>query len=193
MVQSATAPFQFALSTKEGPECVVHDLAALTDLDERATVLSIDGIGAFDFISRVSMLEGLRSIESGDPILPFVLQCYGNPFSYFWEDVEGTINEIHQEEEEEQGDLLMSMLWALGQHPALCAIQSKLVGEHVLAFFDDVALDIHGFFDDDLWAPSRIQIHAGKTQIWHRVPPRAAQIVEVFGTTSTFWTASLWP
>ena len=34
--------------------------------------------------------------------------------------------------------------------------------------------DIHAFFDDDLWAHGRIQIHAGETQIWKRagvVPP----------------------
>ena len=76
----------------------------------------------------------------------------------------------------------MPMLHALGQYPDLCAIQSKLHGgEHLLAFLDDDAVsppkrtcDIHGFCDDDLWAHSRIQIHAGKTHIWNRarvVPP----------------------
>ena len=48
VVERATAPFQYAFSTKSGGECIVHALQALTDLDERATVLSIDGIGAFD-------------------------------------------------------------------------------------------------------------------------------------------------
>ena len=88
VVQSATAPLQYALSTKAGPECVAHALKALTDLDERATVLSIDGSGAFDLISCVSMLDGLRSIEGGDSILLFVLQFYGNPSSFLWEDDE---------------------------------------------------------------------------------------------------------
>ena len=83
---------------------------ALTDLDERATVLSIHGIGAFDLISRVSMLEGLRS----------VLHFYGNPSSFF---LGGTTHEIRQGEGGEQGDPLMPMLYVLGQHPALCAIQ----------------------------------------------------------------------
>ena len=82
VVQSATAPFQYALSTKASPACIAHALVPLADLDERATVLSVDGMGAFDLISRVSMLEGLRSIEGGDSILPFVLQFYGNPSSY---------------------------------------------------------------------------------------------------------------
>ena len=133
--------------------------------------MSIDGIGAFDLISRVSMLKGLRSIEG------FVLQFYGNPSSFLWEDDEGTTQEIRQGEGGEQGDPVMPMLYALGQHPALCAIQSKLHGgEHLLAFLDDVhavsspecTCDIHGVCDDDLWAHSRVQIHAGKTHIWNR-------------------------
>ena len=53
------------------------------------------------------MLEGLPSIEGGGSILPFVLQFYGNPSSYLWEDDEGTIHEIRQGEGREQGDPLM--------------------------------------------------------------------------------------
>ena len=60
VVERATVPFHYALSTKSGGECIVHALQALTDLDERATVLSIDGIGAFDLI------------PGGDSALPFV-------------------------------------------------------------------------------------------------------------------------
>ena len=51
-LEKAPAPFQHALSTKSGGECIVHALQTLADLDERATVLSIDGVGAFDLISR---------------------------------------------------------------------------------------------------------------------------------------------
>ena len=50
-VQEATSPFQHALTTKAGGECVVHAIQSLTDLDSRATVISIDGISAFDMIS----------------------------------------------------------------------------------------------------------------------------------------------
>ena len=52
-VEQATSPFQYALSTKSGGECIAHSLQALTDLDPRATVLSIDGIGAFDHFLEV--------------------------------------------------------------------------------------------------------------------------------------------
>ena len=34
------------------------------------TIMSIDGIGAFDLISRNAMLEGLLRMEDGDQILP---------------------------------------------------------------------------------------------------------------------------
>ena len=43
-VEEATSPFQYALSTKSGGECVAQAIQSLTDLDSRATVLSIDGI-----------------------------------------------------------------------------------------------------------------------------------------------------
>ena len=39
-VEQATSPFQHALSTKSGGECIAHSLQALTDLDPRTTVLS---------------------------------------------------------------------------------------------------------------------------------------------------------
>ena len=36
-----------------------HAIQSLTDMDTRATVLSIDGISAFDLISRAAMLDGM--------------------------------------------------------------------------------------------------------------------------------------
>ena len=182
-VQRATSPFQYALSTKSGGECIAHALQALTDLSERATVLSIDGIGAFDLISRGAMLEGLRSVPGGASVLPFVLLFYGNPSSYLWDEDDGTTHEIRQGEGGEQGDPLMPMLYALGQHRALLAVQSQLLpNERLMAFLDDVYVvseperigELHNTLRRDLWIHSRIQIHAGKTKIWNRgghVPP----------------------
>ena len=71
-VEVATAPFQYALSTRAGCECVAHALQALTDADPRATILSVDGISVYDSISRVAMLRGLQRMEGGDALLPFV-------------------------------------------------------------------------------------------------------------------------
>ena len=57
-VEVATSPHQYALKTKAGCETVAHILQALTDFDGDATVMSVDGVGAFDLISRVSMMKG---------------------------------------------------------------------------------------------------------------------------------------
>ena len=62
--EAATVPFQYALSTKAGCECVAHILQTLTDVDERATIVSIDGIGAYNLISRNAMLQGLLMMGS---------------------------------------------------------------------------------------------------------------------------------
>ena len=65
-VEAATAPFQYAPSTKAGCECVAHILQTLTDLDPETTIMSIDGVGAYDLISRClkassGWREGIRS------------------------------------------------------------------------------------------------------------------------------------
>ena len=125
-VERAKAPFQYALTTKSGAECIAHALQTLTDFDDRATVLSIDGIGAFDLISRRAMMEGLRSVDGGRSGPPFVLQFYGNPSSYLWTDDSGVTHGILQGEGGEQGDPLMPMLYAVGQHQALRSVQPRL-------------------------------------------------------------------
>ena len=44
------------------------------------------------------MLDGSRSVAGGDSALPFVLQFYGNPSSYLWDDDQGETHEIMQGE-----------------------------------------------------------------------------------------------
>ena len=65
----ATAPHQYALSTRAGCECLAHVLEGLT----------LDGIGAFDTISREAMLRGLR--QADDTTFQFVSMFYGSPRS----------------------------------------------------------------------------------------------------------------
>ena len=45
-IEVATAPFQYTLSTRAGCECVSRALQAFCELDDGATVTSIDGISA---------------------------------------------------------------------------------------------------------------------------------------------------
>ena len=62
-IERVTSPFQYALSTRAGTECLAHAIQVLTDLDHTATVVSIDGIRAFDDVSRQAMLESLLIVE----------------------------------------------------------------------------------------------------------------------------------
>ena len=101
-------------------------LQILTDFDEDATIVSIDGIGAYDLISRPSMLDGLGAMETGEKFFLFVRSFYGASSIYLWEDEMGTIHEIRQGEGGEQGDPLLPLLFSLGQHRALVAGQARL-------------------------------------------------------------------
>ena len=78
----ATAPFQSAFSTRAGCECVAHALQSMTELDDSATILSVDGVGAFDLVSRNAMMQGLFHMEGGDKKLPFVRQFSLHQLSY---------------------------------------------------------------------------------------------------------------
>ena len=60
-------------------------------LDPEATVMSVDRVGAFDLISRASMMSALRIAPGCDDALPFVLQVYGQPSSYIREDELGEV------------------------------------------------------------------------------------------------------
>ena len=167
----------------------------LTDLDSRATVLSIDGISAFDMISRAAMLDGLHPVRGGDTALPFVLQFYSEPSQYFWTDESGHTHVVHQGEGGEQGDALMPMLYALGQHRALLCLQDFLLPhEHLFAYLDDLYVvclpdrvgPIFKHLQEALDQYARIQVHLGKTQVWNRgghVPPGCQEMQEVAALT----------
>ena len=153
VVEAATSPFQHALATKSGEKCVAHAIQSLTVLD-----MSIDGISAFDLISRAAMLDGLSTVEGGDHVLPFVLRFYSEPSQYLWSDDCGVTHVVHQGEGGEQGDALMPMLYALGQHSALESIQESLLpDEHLCAFLDVLRSE---------WVPSTT---LSKT-LWRHMP-----------------------
>ena len=83
-VESGTAPFQYALSTRAGCECIAHALQGLSELDPNTTIISIDGIGAYDQISRAAMLDGLMNVAVCSQAIPFVRMFYGAHSSYLW-------------------------------------------------------------------------------------------------------------
>ena len=205
-VERATSPHQYAMTTRAGCECVAHALQGLTELDPEATVTSIDGVGAFDLISRRAMLEGLREVD--DAVLPFARLFYGQQSQYFWETDSEEVHIVPQGEGGEQGDAMMPLLYSLGQHAALEYVSRSLVlGEHLFAFLDDIYVvskpgrvgRIHDLLAASLWRHSGIRIHHGKTQVWNRarIRPhvcdrleRAAQIVH---PEARVWRRSMLP
>ena len=124
---------------RAGTDALSHLLRAATELDARATVLSVDAVGAFDHVARQAMLEGLRAREDLLPLLPCARQFYATSSSYTWVDDAGTGHEVRQSEGGEQGDPLMPSLFSLAQHPALHEFQTHLAdGEAVFAYLDDL-------------------------------------------------------
>ena len=137
--EAATAPHQYALSTRASCECVAHALQGLVELDEDSTIVSIDGISAYDLISRESMMTGFFRMEGGSAVLPFVRMLYGSPSEYLWEDNQGKVHVVPQGEGGEQGDAMMPLWFCLGQKEALQSVQRQLEdGERLFAFLDDV-------------------------------------------------------
>ena len=126
IVEQECAPFQFALSTRAWTDCVGHAIRAMTDLNSRATVLSIDGIGAYDHVLRSSMLGKLLEVPRLRALIPFVRTAYAQPTSYEWEDQQGSRHQIWQHKGGEQGDPLMPLLFCLAVHNPLTAVQDQL-------------------------------------------------------------------
>ena len=134
--QRACAPFQYALGTKAGAEALVRAVRAATETDARTTVLSVDGVGAYDHMSRQSMLSALADRPELAGLLPYVALFYGSPSVYIVYDEQGRAHEVRQGE---QGDPLMPCLFALGQHKALLEVRARLHPSDTLyAFLDDI-------------------------------------------------------
>ena len=153
----------------------LHAIRVMTDLDARATVLSVVGVWVgltqFDAGQVVGSASGLR------PLIPFVRSTYAQSTSYEWEDQHGTRNHVWQHEGGEQGDPLMSLLFCLAVHNAPAEIQEQLrPREHVFAFLDDIFVvslpertrTIFNLAAEKLGAGAGIELHAGKTRVWNR-------------------------
>ena len=176
-VEKATAPHQYAMTTKAGCECIAHVLQSVCESNPQSTVVSVDGVSAFDLISRESMLHGLMRVAGGGEVLPFVRQFYGQPSQYLWEDANGVTHTIPQGEGGEQGDAVMPLLYSLGQHSALEAIQRQLLpSERLFAYLDDICAitpdpervgPIYAAMQNELWVHSCVRIDGGKTQVWN--------------------------
>ena len=188
-VKSATSPHQYAFSTRAGCECIAHVLQGLCDLNPLTTVTSIDGVSAYDLISRRAMLSGLSRVDGGSASLSFVRMFYGSPSEYLWEDKSGVTHSIPQGEGGEQGDAMMPLLFCLGQHEALQVAHRGLrAGEFLFAFLDDIYMattpdrvgPVSAMVQAALRQEAGISIHVGKTKIWNQVGvrPGACDVLE---------------
>ena len=123
-----------------------------------------------------------------------------SPPSYLWESDSG-VRTIEQGEGREQGDALMPLLFSLGQHAALHAVQGRLeAGERLFAFLDDIWVviapdrvgPVYTAIREALWEHSRIQVHVGKTKVWNSGGMRPvacdmfASLIEL-GRSTTSW------
>lgn len=97
-IHTACSPHQFALSTRSGTGAVIHAHTTATGHDDRNAILSIAGIGAYDNISRSSMLEGLHRTPPTNRCLPFVRLWYTTESEYVWHDANGQHHSVTQAE-----------------------------------------------------------------------------------------------
>ena len=97
-VESVCSPFQFALSTRAGTDCVGHDIRALTDANPALTVTSIDGVGAYDHVHRSATLAKLVGVAALQGLLPFARFEHAETTTYVCEDDDGVRHHIRQGE-----------------------------------------------------------------------------------------------
>ena len=195
------APFQYALSARAGTEALARAVRIASEVNGRTTVLSIDGVGAYDHISRSCMLQGLQSDTSLATLSPYVRQFYGEPSTYLFYDEAGAAHEIQQGEGGEQGDPLMPALYAVGQHRALLQVHSELqAGENLFAYLDDIYLTCPPERAGALFASitaalrdaANVQVHLGKTRAWNEAGEEPSSLLAILpaASRSVAWTGS---
>ncbi|CAE7229638.1 unnamed protein product, partial [Symbiodinium pilosum] len=102
-LQEACAPYQYALSTRAGAEALERALRVATDMSTSTTVVSVDGVGAYDHISRKCMFDGLLASPALVPLVPLVRLFYGGDSEYLFYDASGAAHAVLQSEGGEQG------------------------------------------------------------------------------------------
>ena len=143
---------------------------------------SLDGIGASDFISRESMMTGLRDVAGGGEVFPFVRMFYDAPSEYLWEDDAGDVHKIPQGEGGEQGDPMMPLLHASivlwRPFTGRWGFNTSCLGRHWSRCHNVGAA--YAIVQEKLWVHSCIPVHVGKTKVWNRagIRPLACDVLE---------------
>ena len=90
------APANFRICEHSGTDTLAHILQALTDDDPDRVILSIDGVGAFDHVSRARIFQELEATPELHDIILFIRQWYGTVSKFLWTDAEGKRHRIEQ-------------------------------------------------------------------------------------------------
>ena len=115
--EDATSPFQYALKTRAGCECVAHTVQASTEFNESATIVSVDGVLTTSCQGRQCSADSWT--WRGDKLLPFVRLLHSDPSTFLWDDEVGDTHETRQREGGEQsgerfgGRNVCLHLWAI--------------------------------------------------------------------------------
>ena len=170
--EQACLPHLYGLSTHAGSEALPRVFRAAAEVDARATVLSVDAVGAFDHVSRqgdARRAPGLASAASAPSLRLAVLRH--TQFLRLGIDAQGVTHHIAQANGGEQGDPLMPALCSLAQQPALEEVQSQLRGgEALFAYLDDTyvvctperACELYKVYRRALWAHARVELNRSK-------------------------------
>ena len=81
-LREAVAPANFGLADRSGTDSLVHMVRTLTELDPQCTLLSIDGVGAYDHVSRTQMLQQLWEHPDLRELVPFVRMWLGRQSTF---------------------------------------------------------------------------------------------------------------
>ena len=173
-LQRACRPWQYALSTRAGAEAVVKALVANTELDPDQNIVSVDGVGAYDHVSRTSMLTGLLQV----PVLAFCPTVLCQPILLR---VARPNRDTFHHPPSRRGRTRRS------HDAALAAIQQQLhPNEALYAFLDDAHLvvpsqqvgDVLRIVQHQLSTHAHVHLHHGKARVWNAAgrapafPPR---------------------
>ena len=172
VVQWRRQPLPTSTHYRPVPDC--HGLQTLCEANPETTLVSINGVSAFDSISREAMLRGLLGVAEERRLSRSFASSMEDPHSqYLWEDDSGNVHTIQQGEGGEQGDALMPLLYSLGQHQGLDeVVRGLLPTEKLFAYLDDVYVvttpdRVYTFLQENLWVFVGVRINSGKTQVWN--------------------------
>ncbi|CAE7948550.1 unnamed protein product [Symbiodinium sp. KB8] len=179
--QSACALFQYALSTQAGAEALVRATCASTD---RTTVLSVEGVGAYDHFSRQSMLSALVDRPALAGLLPYAALFYGSPSTYVFYDAEGHAHASIKR---------CSRPCRARLHPS----------STLYAFLDDIyvtgppehTVGQFAIVREAVARHANIQVHLGKTRAWNSAaaggePPRLLEVLPPHDPENPCWTGN---